>query len=61
MNAILIGLPTWFVIGILINQSDRFAKSMYGSASLDSGRSIMFAYVAISIGDIGVRISLPVV
>ena len=54
MNAILIGLPSWFVIGILINQSDRFAKSMYGSASLDSGRSIMFAYVAISIGDIGV-------
>jgi putative MFS transporter len=54
LNAILIGLPTWFVIGILINQSDRFAKAMYGSTSLDSGRSIMFAYVAISIGDIGV-------
>jgi MFS transporter, putative metabolite:H+ symporter len=52
INAILIGLPTWYVIGILINQSDRFAKSMYGSTSLDSGRSIMFAYVAISIGDI---------
>jgi putative MFS transporter len=52
MKAILIGLPTWFVIGILINQSDRFAKNMYGSTTLDSGRSIMFAYVAISIGDI---------
>jgi MFS transporter, putative metabolite:H+ symporter len=52
INAILIGLPTWYVIGILINQSDRFAKSMYGSTSLDSGRSIMFAYIAISIGDI---------
>jgi MFS family permease len=50
--AILIGLPTWFVIGILINQSDRFAKAMYGSTSLDSGRSIMFAYLAISIGDV---------
>jgi MFS transporter, putative metabolite:H+ symporter len=52
LNAILIGLPTWFVVGILINQSDRFAKVMYGSRTLDSGRSIMFAYVAISIGDI---------
>jgi MFS family permease len=52
MMAILIGLPTWFVIGILINQSDRFAKAMYGSNRIDSGRSIMFAYVAISIGDI---------
>jgi putative MFS transporter len=52
LNAILIGLPTWFVIGILINQSDRFARVMYGSTSLDSGRSVMFAYVAISIGDV---------
>ena len=52
MNAILIGLPTWFVIGILVNQSDRFAKSMFGSTSLDSGRSVMFAYIALSIGDV---------
>lgn len=50
--AILIGLPTWYVIGILVNQSDRFAKEMYGSTTLDSGRSIMFAYAAIAIGDI---------
>jgi MFS transporter, putative metabolite:H+ symporter len=52
LNAILIGLPCWYVIGILINQSDRFAKSMYGSTSLDSGRSIMLAYLAISVADV---------
>ena len=52
--AILIGLPTWYVIGILVNQSDRFAKAMFGSSTLDSGRSIMFAYVGISIGDIAI-------
>ncbi len=50
--AILIGLPTWYVIGILVNQSDRFAKNMYGSTTLDSGRAIMFAYAAIAIGDV---------
>lgn len=50
--AILIGLPTWYVIGILVNQSDRFGKAMFGSTTIDSGRAIMFAYVAISIGDI---------
>ncbi len=50
--AILIGLPTWYVIGILVNQSDRFGKSMFGSTTLDSGRSIMFAYTGIAIGDI---------
>lgn len=49
--AILIGLPTWYVIGILVNQSDRFGKSMFNSTTIDSGRSIMFAYAAIAIGD----------
>ncbi len=50
--AILIGLPTWYVIGILVNQSDRFGKAMFGSTTIDSGKSIMFAYAAIAIGDI---------
>jgi putative MFS transporter len=50
--AILIGLPTWYVIGILVQQSDRFAKEFYGVNKIDSGRSIMFAYVGIAIGDI---------
>ncbi len=50
--AVLIGLPTWYVIGILVNQSDRFGKAMFGSTTIDSGKSIMFAYTAIAIGDI---------
>lgn len=50
--AILIGLPTWYVIGILVNQSDKFGKAMFGSATIDSGRSVMFAYVGIAFGDI---------
>lgn len=50
--AILIGLPTWYVIGIVVNQSDKFAESMYGSKSINSGRSIMFAYAGIALGDI---------
>jgi MFS family permease len=50
--AVLIGLPTWYVIGILVNQSDRFGKAMFGSTTIDSGRSIMFAYTAIAMGDI---------
>ena len=57
---ILIGLPTWFVIGILVNQSDRFAKAMFGSSTLDSGRSIMFAYAAISLSDFLIGFSLSV-
>ena len=52
MKAILIGLPTWFCIGILINFSDRFATQLYGKNAIDSGKGIMFAYIAISTGDI---------
>ena len=52
MLAILIGLPTWYVIGILVNLSNRFATALYSPSSLDSGRAIMFAYVGIAIGDI---------
>lgn len=50
--AILIGLPTWYVIGVLVNLSNRFAKELYGENSIDSGRAIMYAYVGIAIGDI---------
>jgi MFS family permease len=50
--AILIGLPTWYVIGILVNFSNRFATALYGPNQIDSGKSIMYAYAAIAIGDI---------
>ena len=52
--AILIGLPTWYVIGILVNLSNRFAGEFFGSTTIDSGRAIMFAYVGIATGDIAI-------
>jgi putative MFS transporter len=50
--AILIGLPTWVVIGVLVNLSNQFAKDFYGENKIESGRAIMYAYAAIAIGDI---------
>ncbi|HMO32584.1 MAG TPA: MFS transporter [Lacibacter sp.] len=50
--AILIGLPTWYVIGILVNLSNRFAGEFYGETAIESGRAIMYAYAAIAVGDI---------
>lgn len=50
--AILIGLPTWFVIGIMLNLSNRFAKDLYGENNIDSGASIMYGYIGIALGDI---------
>jgi len=50
--AILIGLPTWYVIGVLVNFSNRFANKLYGANAIDSGKAIMYAYIAIAVGDI---------
>ena len=52
IKAILIGLPTWFVIGVLVNYSNKFATANYGENFIDSGRSIMFAYIGIATGDL---------
>lgn len=50
--AILIGLPTWYVIGILVNLSNRFASNLYGTNAVNSGKAIMYAYIGIAFGDI---------
>jgi MFS transporter, putative metabolite:H+ symporter len=50
--AILIGLPTWFVIGVMVNLSNRFAFSLYGENAVNSGKAIMYAYIGIAVGDI---------
>ncbi|MEP6927802.1 MAG: MFS transporter [Ginsengibacter sp.] len=50
--SILLGLPTWFVIGILIGFSNRFAKNFGMSEEINPGKATMYAYIAISIGDV---------
>ncbi len=52
LTAIFIGLPTWYVIGILITFSNEFGAKMNIKGAIDPGKSVMFAYVAISIGDV---------
>jgi MFS family permease len=52
IKCILIGLPTWFVIGVLVTFSDKFGLELGIQEIIEPGRAIMFAYVGISIGDI---------
>jgi MFS family permease len=52
--AILIGLPTWFVIGILVTFSKEFGEAFGILEPIDSGKAIMYAYAAIAIGDVTV-------
>lgn len=50
--SILIGLPNWYVIGILITFSKEFGTAFQIKESVNAGKAVMFAYVGISIGDI---------
>ncbi|QNL48576.1 MFS transporter [Olivibacter sp. SDN3] len=47
-----IGLPIWFVVGILITQSPEFGKALGAEETLSAGKGIMYAYIGISLGDI---------
>jgi putative MFS transporter len=49
---IMIGLPTWLCIGILVTFSKEFGEALHIKGEVDPGKAIMYAYVAISIGDI---------
>ncbi|HEY6902334.1 MAG TPA: MFS transporter, partial [Puia sp.] len=52
LTAILIALPNWYVIGILISFSNKFAGQMKVQGAIDPGKAVMVAYAAISIGDV---------
>lgn len=54
MLCILIGLPTWYVIGILVNLSNKFGTEMNIDGAVASDKSIMLAYVGIALGDIAI-------
>lgn len=55
LRAILIGLPVWYVIGILISFSNEFAKH-FGIAGFDQPRALMLQYVALAFGDMSAGI-----
>lgn len=52
LTSIFIGLPTWYVIGILVGFSNTFADKFGIEEEVMPGKAIMFAYVAISLGDV---------
>lgn len=52
MQSIMIGLPTWYVIGILVTFSKEFGKYFGIAEEIDPGKAIMFAYAGLATGDI---------
>lgn len=52
MGSIFIGLPIWFVIGILITFSPEFAQALHVEGTVVAGDAVMFAYIGLAIGDL---------
>lgn len=51
-RVVLMGLPTWFVVGILITFSPEFGKA-FGMKDIPSaGKAVMYCYIGLSIGDL---------
>lgn len=50
IGCILIGLPIWYVIGILITFSPEFAKAM-NITGVVAGDAVMFSYIGLAAGD----------
>ena len=52
LNCILIGLPVWFVVGILITFSPEIAKEIGITEQISVGKGILYCYLGTAIGDI---------
>lgn len=53
LACICIGLPVWFVVGVLIALSKRFAvlKVIDGEA-IETGKAVLYSYIGLSVGDL---------
>lgn len=50
LRCILIGVPLWFVIGILVTFSPEISKAMQIKGDIDAAHAIAFAYLGITFG-----------
>lgn len=53
MDCILIGIPLWFVIGILVTFSPEICKELGATGTVSAGDGIFWAYAGLVVGDIG--------
>jgi MFS family permease len=52
LKCIAIGIPTWFVIGILATFANEFGVAMGIPEVIEPGKAIMFCYVGLATGDL---------
>jgi sugar phosphate permease len=52
LNSIMIGLPSWFVVGVLITFSPEFAKALGIRGAVSAGNAVMYCYIGLVAGDL---------
>ena len=52
MGCIFIGLPLWYIIGILITFSPEFAKALGIDGVIAAGDAVMYSYIGLAVGDL---------
>lgn len=52
LHSILIGLPSWFVVGVLITFSPEFAKLLGVVGTVSAGNAVMYCYLGLVAGDL---------
>ena len=52
LTSIMIGMPIWFVIGILITFSPEFGQAIGLDAPIDAGKAVLFAFIGQVAGNI---------
>lgn len=52
LHSILIGLPSWFVVGVLITFSPEFAKTLNVQGAVSAGNAVMYCYMGLVAGDL---------
>lgn len=52
LHSILIGLPSWFVVGVLITFSPEFAKGLNVQGPIGAGNAVMYCYIGLVVGDL---------
>ncbi|HZG25363.1 MAG TPA: MFS transporter [Chitinophagaceae bacterium] len=52
LRCILIGIPVWFVAGILMTFSPEFGKALHLDEPIVAGKAVMWEYVGLTIGDL---------
>ncbi len=51
LYSIFIGVPIWFIVGVLVTFSPEFAKAFGIQETISTGKAIMFCYIGLAAGD----------